>query len=82
MANDVSIDVIMRLEIIPDGIGSEPIILNASQVVVRGTNGDPVQIAAEHGPEGVLLLSNVYDDDFNEALQNIGLDITVICKQV
>ena len=72
----------MKLEIIPDGIGSEPIILNASQVVVRGTNGDPVQIAAEHGPEGVLLLSNVYDDNFNEALQNIGLDITVICKRV
>ena len=82
MANDVSIDLIMRLEIIPDGIGSEPIILNASQVVVKGDNGDPVQIAAEHGPEGVLLLSNVDDEDFNEALRSIGLDITVICKQL
>ena len=72
----------MRIEIIPDGIGSEPIVLDASQVVVRGANGDPVQIAAEHGPEGVLLLSNVYDDNFNESLQSIGLDITVICKQL
>ena len=82
MANDVSDNLIMRLEIIPDGIGSEPIVLNASQVVVKGDNGDPVQIAAEQGPEGVLLLSNVYDEDFNDALQRIGLDITVICKQL
>lgn len=72
----------MRVEIIPDGIGSEPIILDASQVVIRGENGDPVQFAAERGPEGVLLLSNIYDDDFNEALQSIGLDITVICKKL
>lgn len=72
----------MRIEIIPDGIGSEPIVLDASQVVVRGSNGDPVQIAAENGPEGVLLLSNVNDDDFNEALRTIGLDITVVCNKL
>ena len=72
----------MRIEIIPNGIGSEPIILDATQVVVRGDNGDPVQIAAEHGPEGVLLQSNVYDADFNESLRTIGLDITVICKDL
>ena len=72
----------MRIEIIPNGIGSEPIVLDATQVVVRGDNGDPVQIAAEHGPEGVLLLSNVYDTDFNESLRKIGLDITVICKEL
>ncbi len=72
----------MRLEIIPNGIGSEPIILDATQVVVRGENGDPVQVAAEHGPDGVLLLSNVYDDDFNQSLRTIGLDITVICKEL
>ena len=72
----------MRLEIIPNGIGSEPIILDATQIVVRGENGDPVQIAAEQGPEGVLLLSNVYDKDFNQSLRAIGLDITVICKEL
>ena len=72
----------MRIEIIPNGIGSEPIVLDATQVVVRGDNGDPVQIAAEHGPEGVLLLSNVYDENFNESLRKIGLDITVICKDL
>jgi hypothetical protein len=71
----------MRVEIIPDGIGSEPIVLDASQVVIRGSNGDPVQIAAENGPEGVLLLSNVDDSDFNETLRAIGLDITMICKK-
>lgn len=72
----------MRIEIIPNGIGSEPVVLDASQVVIRGANGDPVQIAAENGPPGVLLLSNVDDDDFNEALQAIGLDITVICRKL
>ena len=71
----------MRVEIIPDGIGSEPIVLDASQVVIRGSNGDPVQIAAENGPEGVLLLSNVDDSDFNSTLRAIGLDITMICKK-
>jgi hypothetical protein len=72
----------MRIEIIPDGVGSEPIVLDASQVVVRGSNGDPVQIAAENGPEGVLLLSNVDDADFADALRTIGLDITVICTKL
>ena len=72
----------MRVEIIPDGIGSEPIVLDASQVVIRGSNGDPVQIAAENGPEGVLLLSNVDDSDFNTALRTIGLDITMICNKL
>lgn len=72
----------MRVEIIPDGVGSEPLVLDASQVVVRGSNGDPVQIAAENGPEGVLLLSNVDDTDFADALRTIGLDITVICTKL
>ena len=72
----------MRIEIIPNGIGSTPIILEATQIVVKGANGDPVQIAAEQGPPGVLLLSNVDDDDFNDALQQIGYDITVICKEI
>lgn len=70
----------MRIEILPKGIGSKPIILEATQVVIKGDNGDPVQIAAEQGPPGVLLLSNVYADDFNDALKQIGYDITVICK--
>ena len=72
----------MRLEIIPSGIGSKPIILEATQVVVKGTNGTPVQLAAEQGPPDVLLLSNVDDADFNEALKQIGYDITVICHNL
>ena len=56
----------MRIEIIPAGIGSKPIILEATQVVVKGENGQPVQLAAESGVPGVLLLSNVDDSDFNE----------------
>jgi len=70
----------LRLEILPDGIGSTPIILDATQVVVKGDNGEPVQLAAEQGVPGVLLLSNVYADDFNDSLKQIGYDITVICK--
>jgi hypothetical protein len=73
---------ILRLEILPEGVGSKPIILEATQVVIKGDNGEPVQLAAEQGPPGVLLLSNVYADDFNEALQQIGYDITVICKKL
>ena len=72
----------MRVEILPNGIGSEPVVLDASQVVVRGSNGDPVQVAAENGPEGVVLLSNVDDADFSDALRTIGLDITVICTKL
>ena len=70
----------MRVEILPEGIGSRPIVLEATQVVVKGDNGTPVQLAAEQGPTGVLLLSNVDDDDFNNALKQIGYDITVICN--
>ena len=72
----------MRIEIIPAGIGSKPIILEATQVVVKGENGQPVQLAAESGVAGVLLLSNVDNDDFNELLQQIGYDITVICTKL
>ncbi len=72
----------MRIEIIPAGIGSKPIILEATQVVVKGENGQPVQLAAESGVPGVLLLSNVDDSDFNELLQQVGYDITVICNKL
>jgi hypothetical protein len=72
----------LRLEILPAGIGSKPIILEATQVVVKGANGTPVQLAAEQSPSSVLLLSNVDDDDFNEALRQIGYDITVICQDL
>jgi hypothetical protein len=72
----------MQVEIITNGIGSETLVVDASQIVVRGDNGDPVQIAAEQGPKGILLLSNVTDPDFNEALNQIGLDITVFCKKL
>lgn len=72
----------MQVEIITNGIGSETLVVDASQIVVRGDNGDPVQIAAEQGPGGVLLLSNVTDTDFNQALSQIGLDITVFCKKL
>ena len=72
----------MRIEIIPAGIGSKPIILEATQVVVKGENGQPVQLAAESGVPGVLLLSNVDDSAFNELLQQVGYDITVICNKL
>ena len=72
----------MQVEILTNGIGSEVITLDASQVVVRGDNGDPVQIAAEQGPPGFLLLSNVTDPKFQEDLRSIGLDITVVCKKL
>jgi hypothetical protein len=72
----------LRIEIIPAGIGSKPIILEATQVVVKGENGQPVQLAAESGVPGVLLLSNVDDSDFNELLQQVGYDITVICNKL
>jgi len=72
----------LRIEILPAGIGSKPIILEATQVVVKGENGQPVQLAAESGVPGVLLLSNVDNTDFNELLQQIGYDITVICDKL
>lgn len=72
----------MRLEILPDGVGSKPIILDATQVVVKGDNGQPVQVAAESGVSGVILVSKVGDDDFNELLQQIGYDITVLCNKI
>jgi hypothetical protein len=69
----------LRLEIIPAGIGSKPIVLDATQIVVKSDSGNPIQLAAEQGPPNVVLLSNVNDEDFNEALKQIGYDITVIC---
>jgi len=66
------------VELIPvGGVGrGKPIVLPVRQVVVRLSNGTPVVVASEFGPDGAYAVSRVGDDDFNRLLRALGLDIT------
>jgi hypothetical protein len=64
----------MLVEILPNGIGSEPILLEASLVVVRMDDGTPVMVSGEFGPEGVIRSSHALDRDFQTTIRQLGVD--------
>ena len=65
-----------------ESIGKQPIVLNASQVVVRLSNGTPVSVAALYGGDDSVLVSHCDDKNFNENLDKIGISSTVIVEKV
>lgn len=73
----------MRLKILPRGvIGAEPLVLDATLVLVELEDGTPVMVCGEYGPEGAVRASHAGDDDFNKSLNMLGIDKTVICDTV
>jgi hypothetical protein len=69
----------MILKILPNGPGSQPLIIDASLVLACLDNGTPVMAAGDYGPGGTLKASHAGDKDFNKTLRDLGLDKTVIC---
>jgi hypothetical protein len=74
----------MIIEIIPsDGIGrGQPIVIHASQIVVRQDNGTPIYAGAHFGAEKSYVHSIVGADDFNRVLRGLGVNMTVIVNKI
>ena len=89
----------MKLEVLVRGVGGgEPLVLDATLVVVRLDDktpvlvvgdkslamrkGEVVAVAGDYGPDGVVRASHALDDDFNSALREMGIDRAVICDRL
>ncbi len=62
-------------------VGVPPLTVDASQVVIRLPDGTPVSVAALFGSEEALLVSHADDSDFNENLNKLGINETVITEK-
>lgn len=65
-----------------EAIGKPPLRVPASQVVVRMPDGTPVSIAALFGSNSSVLVSHCEDANFQNNLQKIGIQETVIVEKV
>lgn len=65
-----------------ESVGKPPIRLPASQVVIRMGDGTPVSIAALFGSNRSVLVSHCEDPNFQNNLQKIGINETVIVEKV
>ncbi len=72
----------MRVTILPNGIGSKPVVLEATLVVCEHDNGTPFMVAGNYGPEGAERASHALDDDFNDTLRKMGVNKTVITDKL
>jgi hypothetical protein len=72
------------LEIIPEGgIGrGPPLVIAATQIVIRADDGTPICVAAHFGPERAYAVEKAGDPDFQRALRAMGIRETVICDRV
>ncbi len=66
-----------KVEIL-ERIGVPPLTVDASQVVIRLPDGTPVSVAALFGGTEALMVSHADDPDFNENMQKLGINQTVI----
>lgn len=73
----------MRIEII-DRVGGSPLVLEASQILVRLDDGTPAMIAAHYGPNNALAIGSAPHnaDEFRRLLRVLGVAETVIVKTV
>ena len=73
----------MRLKILPKGIGgAEPLVLEATLVLVELDDGTPIMVSGEYGPEGAVRSAHAGDKDFNQTLHALGINRTVICDTI
>jgi hypothetical protein len=63
---------------IVETIGKPPLRLQASQVVIRMADGTPVSLAALFGNAHSVMVSHCEDANFNQNLQKLGIQETVI----
>ena len=66
-----------KVEIL-EKVGVPPLTVEASQVVIRLPDGTPVSVAALFGGTEALMVSHADEPDFNENLNKLGINQTVI----
>ena len=71
----------IRLEILTR-IGEEPIVLDASQVVVTLPDGSPIALAAVFGGTEGVQVSHCKDPEFNKILKKLGIDRTTVVENM
>lgn len=73
----------MIIEVLPDGIGSTPVRLNATQVLVRSSDGTPLMVAAEYGPPGTHLIGSLGHNkaEFEKVLRELRIATTKLVLQ-
>ena len=71
----------MQVSIIPE-IGQQPLIIEASLVIVHCDDGTPFMVSGEYGPDGSLRASHALDEDFNRTLHKLGINRTVLCDRI
>lgn len=73
----------MRVELLPRGVGhGEPIVLDATLVLVTHDDGKPIIVAGVYGPDGVVRAAHTLDKDFEQVMHALGLSRPVICDQL
>jgi hypothetical protein len=88
----------MKVEILLKGVLGEPLIVDATLVIVRLNDttpvltvgrealalsqGDVAAVAGDFGPDGVVRASHALDPDFNPTLRAFGIERTVICDRL
>lgn len=63
-------------------IGKKPLVLPASQVVVRMPDGTPISVAALYGSSSSVMVSHCTDKDFQETLGKLGINQKVTVTQI
>jgi hypothetical protein len=72
---------VFNVEIL-ERIGQKPIVVPASQVVVRMPDGTPISVAALYGSSSSVMVSHCTDKDFQETLGKLGIKEKVIVTQI
>lgn len=88
----------MRVELLLKGVGGEPLVVDATMVVVRLDDttpilavgeralrlkpGEPAAVAGAVGGDGIVRASHALDEDFNATLRALGINRTVICDKL
>lgn len=71
----------MIIEIV-SRVGGPPVVLEASQFVVRNDQGTPISVGAVYGPDDTDAVSCVGCSDFQRMLRVLGINTTVIVNRL
>ena len=72
----------MLIKILPDGVGSKPIVMRASLIIAEFDTGEPVMIAGHYGPGDTIKASHYWDSDFAPVLSELGYESIPQCDKL
>ena len=67
----------MIVKLLPK-IGGRPIVMDVNQFLVCQSNGTPIMVGAEYGPDNSQAVSMVGNPDFERVLRLLGVHTTVV----